>query len=113
MSKKNSSVNLKNVFKESKVLSEIFSNFKKKQYLHTNIKTKNDLTYSSRALNPEFSKIYDFLCCFRNDFKLFDMSGSGSSIFVSFKSSYVEKSIIHNIHEKFPLLRIEKSYYFS
>lgn len=98
---------------QKNLTKDIFLNFKKKQYHHTNIKTKNDLTYSSRALNPEFTRIYDFLCNFRDDFKLFDMSGSGSSIFVSFKSPYVEKSIIHNIHEKFPLLRIEKSYYFS
>jgi 4-diphosphocytidyl-2-C-methyl-D-erythritol kinase len=92
---------------------EVFLNFKKKEYTHSNISTKNDLTFSSKALNKEFSLIYDYLCNFKSDFKLFDMSGSGSSIFLSFKSAHVEKSIINDIHEKFPLLRIEKSYYFG
>ena len=55
----------------------------------------------SRALNPEFSRIYDFLCSFRNDFKLFDRVRI--FYFVSFKSAYVEKSIIHNIHRNFYL----------
>jgi 4-diphosphocytidyl-2C-methyl-D-erythritol kinase len=92
---------------------DVFLNFKKKEYTYSNISTKNDLTFSSKALNKEFSLIYDYLCNFKSDFKLFDMSGSGSSIFLSFKSAHVEKSIINDIHEKFPLLRIEKSYYFG
>ena len=98
---------------QKNLTKEIFLNFKKKEYTHLDIKSNNDLIFSSRALNKEFTLIYDYLCYFRNKFKQFDMSGSGSSIFLSFKSAHIEKSIINEIHVKFPLLRIEKSYYFS
>ena len=98
---------------QKNLTKEVFLNFQKKDFIHTKIKTENDLTLSSKALNKEFTLIYDYLCLFRGRFKLFDMSGSGSSIFVSFKSSHVEKSIINDIHKKFPLVRIEKSYYFG
>jgi 4-diphosphocytidyl-2C-methyl-D-erythritol kinase len=49
----------------------------------------------------------------KKKFSFFGMSGSGSSIFFNFDKISSERSVIQLIKQKFPLVRIEKSYYFG
>ena len=49
----------------------------------------------------------------RRDFLKFGMSGSGPSIFLSFKQISKERQILRNINKFYPLVRIEKSLYFG
>ena len=95
--------------------ASIFSHFRKN---FMNEKTKNspfrnDLLRSSLAVNTEFNDIYSMLLSKKNKFSFFGMSGSGSSIFFNFDKISSERSIIQLIKQKFPLVRIEKSYYFG
>ena len=64
-------------------------------------------------LNKEFKELFMFLLDYRKDFLKFGMSGSGSSIFVSFKKIAKERSIfrrlinfILQLELKNPLFRI-------
>lgn len=76
-------------------------------------KNKNDLVYPAFDKNRELESIYNFLNSFKENFKSFGMSGSGSCLFVSYKSISVEKTINSQFSNKFPLVRIEKTYYFG
>ncbi len=76
-------------------------------------KNKNDLIYAAFEKNKELERIYNFLNNFNANFKSFGMSGSGSCLFVSFKSISAEKTINRHFSNKFPLVRIEKTYYFG
>ena len=49
----------------------------------------------------------------KKKFSFFGMSGSGSGIFFNFDKISSERSMIQLIKQKFPLVRIEKSYYFG
>ncbi len=75
--------------------------------------SQNDLLYASMIHNKEFKALYNFIETQKKKLKLIGMSGSGSSIFLSFKTNSGEKSLINEIRSKYPLVRIEKSYYFS
>ena len=74
---------------------------------------QNDLLYASMIFNEEFKDLYNYIEVKKDKLVLWGMSGSGSSIFLSFKSNYTENSLINDIRSKYPLVRIEKSYYFS
>ena len=74
---------------------------------------RNDLLGSSLAINSEFFDIYSLLLSEKKKFSFFGMSGSGSSIFFNFDKISSERSMIQLIKQKFPLVRIEKSYYFG
>ncbi len=75
--------------------------------------SQNNLTSSSMLLNKEFKELFMFLLDYRKDFLKFGMSGSGSSIFVSFKKIAKERSIFREINKFYPSVRIEKSSYFG
>jgi len=75
--------------------------------------SQNDLIYASMIHNSEFKDLYNFIESKKKKLSLRGMSGSGSSIFLSFKSNNAEKQCINSIHIKYPLVRIEKSYYFG
>ena len=79
----------------------------------TNNPFRNDLLGSSLAINSEFFDIYSLLLSEKKKFSFFGMSGSGSSIFFNFDKISSERSMIQLIKQKFPLVRIEKSYYFG
>ena len=74
---------------------------------------RNDLLGSSLAINSEFFDIYSLLLSEKKKFSFFGMSGSGSGIFFNFDKISSERSMIQLIKQKFPLVRIEKSYYFG
>ena len=74
---------------------------------------RNDLLGSSLAINSEFFDIYSLLLSEKKKFSFFGMSGSGSSIFFNFDKISSERTMIQLIKQKFPLVRIEKSYYFG
>ena len=75
--------------------------------------SQNNLTSSSMLLNKEFKELFMFLLDYRRDFLKFGMSGSGSSIFVSFKKIAKERLIFREINKFYPSVRIEKSLYFG
>ena len=103
------------IFPQKKnITKKIFNIYKKnKKDQNTQSFFKNDLVISSMIFNKEFKNLYYFLLTKKNKFELKGMSGSGSSIFISFKSNNAEKTILNDIRSKYPLVRIEKSYYFS
>ena len=74
---------------------------------------RNDLLGPSLAINSEFFDIYSLLLSEKKKFSFFGMSGSGSSIFFNFDKISSERSMIQLIKQNFPLVRIEKSYYFG
>ena len=94
--------------------NKIFDIYRKNKNmnLYKNL-SKNDLLYSSMIFNKEFHHLYNFIVAKKDKFKVMGMSGSGSSIFFTLKSNITEKSLINDIRSKYPLVRIEKSYYFS
>ncbi len=96
------------------ITKKIFGLFKKKINVKNKNKTfQNDLLYASMIFNEEFKDLYNYIEFKKNKLALWGMSGSGSSIFLSFKSNHTENSLISDIRSKYPLVRIEKSYYFS
>ena len=95
----------------TKKIFDIYRN--NKNTLIKKIFSQNDLLYSSMMFNEEFQNLYNFIETQKDNFKVNGMSGSGSSIFFTFKSNIAEKSLINDIRSKYPLVRIEKSYYFS
>lgn len=102
------------IFPSKKNLTkDIFLEYKKNKHKNKKFRNDNDLVHASKSLNKEFKEIYEYLEKVKSECKLFGMSGSGSSIFLSFVSSGVQNSIITDIIEKYPSVRIEKSYYFS
>ncbi len=93
---------------------KVFDFYKKNNYIKVKkLNSQNDLLHTSMMLNKEFNNLYNFLDAQKIKFNLKGMSGSGSSIFISFKSNTAEKHLIKVIRSKYPLVRIEKSYYFS
>ncbi len=104
------------IFPRTKNLTaSIFSHFRKNSIIKKTTKNpfRNDLLKSSLAVNPEFFDIYSLMLSEKKKFSFFGMSGSGSSIFFNFDKISSERSIIQLIKQKFPLVRIEKSYYFG
>jgi len=104
------------IFPRTKNLTaSIFSHFRKHSISEKTTKNpfRNDLLRSSLAVNPEFSDIYSLMLAEKKKFSFFGMSGSGSSIFFKFDKISSERSVIQLIKQKFPLVRIEKSYYFG
>jgi len=96
------------------ITKKIFDIYRKnKNSMMTKTLSQNDLLYSSMMFNKEFKNLYNFIKTHKVKFKVNGMSGSGSSIFFTFKSNIAEKSLINDIKSKYPLVRIEKSYYFS
>ena len=96
------------------ITKKIFEIYRKnKNTMMTKTFSQNDLVYSSMMFNEEFQNLYNFIKTQKDKFKVNGMSGSGSSIFFTFKSNIAEKSLINDIKSKYPLVRIEKSYYFS
>ena len=96
------------------ITKKIFDIYRKnKNTMMTKTFYQNDLVYSSMMFNEEFQNLYNFIKIQKDKFKVNGMSGSGSSIFFTFKSNIAEKSLINDIKSKYPLVRIEKSYYFS
>ena len=95
--------------------ASIFSHFRKNSISEKTTKNpfRNDLLKSSLAVNPEFFDIYSLMLSEKKKFSFFGMSGSGSSIFFNFDKISSERSVIQLIKQKFPLVRIEKSYYFG
>jgi len=64
----------------------IYNHFKNyNTQINSKHNSQNNLTRSSMILNQEFKEIFMYLSSFRRDFLKFGMSGSGSSIFLSFK----------------------------
>jgi len=104
------------IFPRTKNLTaSIFSHFRKNFISEKTTKNpfRNDLLKSSLAVNPEFFDIYSLMLSEKKKFSFFGMSGSGSSIFFNFDKISSERSVIQLIKQKFPLVRIEKSYYFG
>ena len=104
------------IFPRTKNLTaSIFSHFQKHSISEKTTKNpfRNDLLRSSIAVNPEFFDIYSLMLSEKKKFSFFGMSGSGSSIFFKFDKISSERSVIQLIKQKFPLVRIEKSYYFG
>jgi len=104
------------IFPRTKNLTaSIFSHFRKNSISEKTTKNpfRNDLLKSSLAVNPEFFDIYSLMISEKKKFSFFSMSGSGSSIFFNFDKISSERSVIQLIKQKFPLVRIEKSYYFG
>ena len=104
------------IFPRTKNLTaSIFSHFRKNSISEKTTKNpfRNDLLKSSLAVNPEFFDIYSLMLSEKKKFSFFGMSGSGSSIFFNFDKISSERSMIQLIKQKFPLVRIEKSYYFG
>ena len=104
------------IFPRTKNLTaSIFSHFQKNSISEKTTKNpfRNDLLKSSLAVNPEFFDIYSLMLSEKKKFSFFGMSGSGSSIFFNFDKISSERSVIQLIKQKFPLVRIEKSYYFG
>lgn len=104
------------IFPRTKNLTaSIFSHFRKHSISEKTTKNpfRNDLLRSSIAVNPEFFDIYSLMLSEKKKFSFFGMSGSGSSIFFKFDKISSERSVIQLIKQKFPLVRIEKSYYFG
>lgn len=104
------------IFPRTKNLTaSIFSHFRKNSISEKTTKNsfRNDLLKSSLAINPEFFDIYSLMLSEKKKFSFFGMSGSGSSIFFNFDKISSERSVIQLIKQKFPLVRIEKSYYFG
>ena len=104
------------IFPRTKNLTaSIFSHFRKNSISEKITKNpfRNDLLRSSLAVNPEFFDIYSLILSEKKKFSFFGMSGSGSSIFFNFDKINSERSVIQLIKQKFPLVRIEKSYYFG
>ena len=104
------------IFPRTKNLTaSIFSHFRKHSISEKTTKNpfRNDLLRSSLAVNPEFFDIYSLMLSEKKKFSFFGMSGSGSSIFFKFDQISSERSVIQLIKQKFPLVRIEKSYYFG
>ena len=104
------------IFPRTKNLTaSIFSHFRKNSISEKTTKNpfRNDLLKSSLAVNPEFFDIYSLMLSEKKKFSYFGMSGSGSSIFFNFDKISSERSVIQLIKQKFPLVRIEKSYYFG
>ena len=104
------------IFPTTKNLTaSIFSHFRRNSKNEKKIEKlfNNDLLGSSLALNKEFLKIHILLLQNKKKISFFGMSGSGSCIFLSFDKISSEKSIIQLIQLNFPLVRIEKSYYFG
>ena len=104
------------IFPRTKNLTaSIFSHFRKNFISEKTTKNpfRNDLLKSSLAVNPEFFDIYSLILSEKKKFSFFGMSGSGSSIFFNFDKISSERSVIQLIKQKFPLVRIEKSYYFG
>ena len=104
------------IFPRTKNLTaSIFSHFRKNSISEKTKKNpfRNDLLKSSLAVNPEFFDIYSLMLSEKKKFSFFGMSGSGSSIFFNFDKISSERSVIQLIKQKFPLVRIEKSYYFG
>ena len=104
------------IFPRTKNLTaSIFSHFRKNSISEKTTKNpfRNDLLKSSLAVNPEFFDIYSLIISEKKKFSFFGMSGSGSSIFFNFDKISSERSVIQLIKQKFPLVRIEKSYYFG
>jgi 4-diphosphocytidyl-2-C-methyl-D-erythritol kinase len=104
------------IFPRTKNLTaSIFSHFRKNSISEKTTKNpfRNDLLRSSLAVNPEFFDIYSMILSEKKKFSFFGMSGSGSSIFFNFDKISSERSVIQLIKQKFPLVRIEKSYYFG
>ncbi len=100
--------------KKKNLTRKLFNHYKKNKSKINFSRSKNDLIYSSIKLNKEFKHLYEFICSFsKKEISLFDMTGSGSSIFLSFSSIRAENLIISDILEKYPSVRIEKTYYFS
>ena len=92
----------------------IYNHFKNyNTQINSKHNSQNNLTRSSMILNQEFKEIFMYLSSFRRDFLKFGMSGSGSSIFLSFKEISKERQILRNINKFYPLVRIEKSLYFG
>lgn len=92
----------------------IYNHFKNyNTQINSKHNSQNNLTRSSMILNQEFKEIFMYLSFFRTDFIKFGMSGSGSSIFLSFKEISKERQILRNINKFYPLVRIEKSLYFG
>jgi len=93
---------------------KIYDIYKKNKNMTINtIPSQNDLLYSSMIFNKEFQNLYNYIGAKKDKFKVMGMSGSGSSIFFMLKSNITEKSLINDIRNKYPSVRIEKSYYFS
>ena len=104
------------IFPRTKNLTaSIFLHFRKNFISEKTTKNpfRNDLLKSSLAVNPEFFDIYSLMLSEKKKFSFFGMSGSGSSIFFNFDKISSERSVIQLIKQKFPLVRIEKSYYFG
>ena len=104
------------IFPRTKNLTaSIFSHFRKNSISEKTTKNpfRNDLLKSSLAVNSEFFDIYSLMISEKKKFSFFGMSGSGSSIFFNFDKISSERSVIQLIKQKFPLVRIEKSYYFG
>ena len=93
---------------------KIFKHYKNHSIEKKNqLNSQNNLTSSSMALNKEFRELFIYLFNHRKDFIKFGMSGSGSSIFVSFKKITKERLIFGEINKFYPSVRIEKSLYFG
>ncbi len=100
--------------KKKNLTREIFNHYKNNKPKINFKRSKNDLIYSSIKLNKEFKDLYEFICSFsKKEISLFDMTGTGSSIYLSFSSISAENLIISDILTKYPSVRIEKTYYFS
>ena len=103
------------IFPQKKNITKaIFQEYlnKKNKYLKLT-KVKNDLIYAAFDKNKEMKKIYNFMNDLRVNFKNFGMTGSGSCLFVSYKSISAEKTINTLFSVYFPFVRIEKTYYFG
>ncbi len=100
--------------KRKNLTKEVFKYYKYAKLKKKFDLSKNDLLYSSTRLNNEFRDLFEFISTFsKKNIKLFDMTGSGSCIFISFRSIIAENLIISDILLKYPSVRIEKTYYFS
>ena len=104
------------IFPRTKNLTALIFLYFRKNFINKKITKnpfRNDLLGSSLAINSEFFDIYSLLLSEKKKFSFFGMSGSGSSIFFNFDKISSERSMIQLIKQKFPLVRIEKSYYFG
>ena len=104
------------IFPRTKNLTASIFSYFRKNFINKKITKnpfRNDLLGSSLAINSEFFDIYSLLLSEKKKFSFFGMSGSGSSIFFNFDKISSERSMIQLIKQKFPLVRIEKSYYFG
>jgi 4-diphosphocytidyl-2C-methyl-D-erythritol kinase len=96
--------------------NKIFSLLKsipKNTFLSTENMSSNDLLLPAMHYNKEMREIILFLKKYYKLFIKYGMTGSGSGVFIIFRTNSYQRSFFNEFKSLFPLASIEKSEYFS